>query len=98
MSHALRILASALLIGSPRNGSATTGGTGGGGGGGKGHNGGVWEWTSTVLDKHDGFVPSRLYPGYSTDFFDSHHQVVVRVVSFLFLSLSVALELIQLLF
>ncbi|THH27007.1 hypothetical protein EUX98_g7189 [Antrodiella citrinella] len=56
---------------------ATTGGTGGGGGGGKGHNGGVWEWTSTVLDKYDGFVPSRLYPGYSTDFFDSHHQVVI---------------------
>ncbi|KAI0081533.1 DUF323 domain-containing protein [Panus rudis PR-1116 ss-1] len=43
----------------------------------KGHNGGVWEWTSTVLDKHEGFVPSRLYPGYSTDFFDSHHQVVI---------------------
>ncbi|CDO77155.1 hypothetical protein BN946_scf184657.g30 [Trametes cinnabarina] len=45
--------------------------------GGKGHNGGVWEWTSTVLDKHDGFVPSKLYPGYSTDFFDNHHQVVI---------------------
>ncbi|KAJ3558000.1 hypothetical protein NM688_g1170 [Phlebia brevispora] len=44
---------------------------------GKGHNGGVWEWTSTVFDKHDGFVPSKLYPGYSTDFFDTHHQVVI---------------------
>ncbi|KAK7690156.1 hypothetical protein QCA50_006805 [Cerrena zonata] len=44
---------------------------------GKGHNGGVWEWTSTVLDTYDGFIPSRLYPGYSTDFFDSHHQVVI---------------------
>ena len=31
---------------------------------GKGSNGGVWEWTSTVLDKVDGFVPSKLYPGY----------------------------------
>lgn len=32
--------------------------------GGKGHNGGVWEWTSDVLAKHEGFIPSRLYPGY----------------------------------
>jgi len=45
--------------------------------GGKGHNGGVWEWTSTVWDKYDGFVPSELYPGYSTDFFDGHHHVVL---------------------
>ncbi|OSX56507.1 hypothetical protein POSPLADRAFT_1186655 [Postia placenta MAD-698-R-SB12] len=45
--------------------------------GGKGHNGGVWEWTSDVLAKHEGFIPSRLYPGYSTDFFDGKHQVVI---------------------
>ncbi|KAH9931672.1 histidine-specific methyltransferase [Epithele typhae] len=45
--------------------------------GGKGHNGGLWEWTSSVLEKYDGFVPSKLYPGYSTDFFDTHHQVVI---------------------
>ena len=32
--------------------------------GGVGHNGGVWEWTSTVFDKHEGFEQSRLYPGY----------------------------------
>jgi hypothetical protein len=32
--------------------------------GGKGSNGGVWEWTSTVFDKFDGFVPSKTYPGY----------------------------------
>ncbi|KIK01888.1 hypothetical protein K443DRAFT_97895 [Laccaria amethystina LaAM-08-1] len=44
---------------------------------GKGSNGGVWEWTSTVLDKVDGFVPSSLYPGYSMDFFDGKHQVVL---------------------
>ncbi|KAH7927825.1 hypothetical protein BV22DRAFT_1006204 [Leucogyrophana mollusca] len=44
---------------------------------GKGHNGGVWEWTSTVFDKYDGFVSSRLYPGYSSDFFDQSHQVVI---------------------
>lgn len=32
--------------------------------GGKGHNGGVWEWTSTVFDMYDGFYQSRVYPGY----------------------------------
>ncbi|OJA14471.1 hypothetical protein AZE42_05285 [Rhizopogon vesiculosus] len=53
---------------------ATTGGTKLGG---KGHNGGVWEWTSTVLDKYDGYVPSTLYPGYSSDFSDETHQVVL---------------------
>lgn len=37
--------------------------TGAGTDDGKGHNGGVWEWTSTVLAKYEGFVPSRLYPG-----------------------------------
>ncbi|GLB38624.1 putative histidine-specific methyltransferase, SAM-dependent [Lyophyllum shimeji] len=44
---------------------------------GKGSNGGVWEWTSTSFDKYDGFVPSKLYPGYSMDFFDGIHQVVL---------------------
>ncbi|CCM05601.1 uncharacterized protein FIBRA_07829 [Fibroporia radiculosa] len=51
--------------------------TGVGKGNRRGHNGGVWEWTSTALEQHDGFVPSRLYPGYSVDFFDGHHQVVI---------------------
>ncbi|KAH9829636.1 uncharacterized protein C8Q71DRAFT_789256 [Rhodofomes roseus] len=51
--------------------------TGGERDGGKGHNGGVFEWTSTVLERHEGFVPSRLYPGYSVDFFDGQHQVVI---------------------
>jgi formylglycine-generating enzyme required for sulfatase activity len=27
--------------------------------------GGVWEWTSTVLEEHDGFEPMELYPGYT---------------------------------
>jgi formylglycine-generating enzyme required for sulfatase activity len=27
--------------------------------------GGVWEWTSTVLEKHDKFEPMTLYPGYT---------------------------------
>jgi len=43
----------------------------------KGHNGGVWEWTSTLFEKYDGFVPSVLYPGYSADFFDQCHHVVL---------------------
>jgi len=42
-----------------------------------GHNGGVWEWTSTVFTGYDGFVPSELYPGYSADFFDNKHYVVL---------------------
>lgn len=37
----------------------------------------MWEWTSTVFDKYEGFETSTLYPGYSTDFFDTHHNVVV---------------------
>ncbi|KAG9315838.1 histidine-specific methyltransferase [Chiua virens] len=45
--------------------------------GGQGHNGGVWEWTSTLLDKYPGFVPSQLYPGYSADFHDGCHHVVL---------------------
>lgn len=43
-----------------------------------GHNGGVWEWTSTKFDGFPGFVPSEMYPGYSADFFDGKHYVVVR--------------------
>lgn len=27
--------------------------------------GGVWEWTSTVLERHQGYEPMSLYPGYS---------------------------------
>ena len=39
--------------------------------------GGVWEWTSTVLEKHDGFAPMELYPGYTNDFFDGKHNIVL---------------------
>lgn len=27
--------------------------------------GGVWEWTSSVLEKHEGFEPMGLYPAYT---------------------------------
>ena len=30
--------------------------------------GGLWEWTSTVLEGHDGFKPMELYPGYTGKF------------------------------
>lgn len=33
--------------------------------GGKGSNGGVWEWTSTVFDGHEGLVPTDLFTGYA---------------------------------
>ncbi|KAL1696034.1 C-type lectin protein [Schizophyllum commune] len=44
---------------------------------GAGSNGGVWEWTSTLFDAHPGLTPTQLFPGYSTDFFDTKHQVVL---------------------
>ncbi|OSD01960.1 hypothetical protein PYCCODRAFT_1368312 [Trametes coccinea BRFM310] len=47
------------------------------GAGGRGSNGGVWEWTATVLDAHAGFVGTGIFPGYSADFFDGKHQVVL---------------------
>lgn len=31
--------------------------------GGRGGNGGVWEWTTTVFDGHEGFVPTKLFTG-----------------------------------
>ena len=30
--------------------------------------GGVWEWTSSVLEKHEGFEPMDVYPGYTGKF------------------------------
>lgn len=39
--------------------------------------GGVWEWTSTTLAKHEGFEPMPLYPAYTADFFDGKHNIVL---------------------
>lgn len=39
--------------------------------------GGVWEWTSSPLSKHEGFEPMALYPAYTADFFDGKHNVVL---------------------
>ena len=37
----------------------------------------MWEWTSTTLDAHEGFAGTGIFPGYSADFFDGKHQVVL---------------------
>ncbi|MBW0481182.1 hypothetical protein O181_020897, partial [Austropuccinia psidii MF-1] len=42
-----------------------------------GHNGGIWEWTSTTLKPHENFKSSTLYPGYSSDFFDEEHYIIL---------------------
>ncbi|CAO3574350.1 unnamed protein product [Mortierella alpina] len=41
--------------------------------------GGLWDWTSTAFAPlvTDGFETSQLYPGYSSDFFDGKHLVVL---------------------
>jgi formylglycine-generating enzyme required for sulfatase activity len=35
-----------------------------------------WEWTSTIFEPFDGFVPHASYPQYSADFFDGQHIVL----------------------
>jgi L-histidine Nalpha-methyltransferase / hercynylcysteine S-oxide synthase len=37
-----------------------------------------------VFDGHEGFEPSALYPGFSADFYDTLHNVVVSVLASLF--------------
>ena len=32
---------------------------------GQGNMGGVWEWTSSALTRHEGFEPMELYPAYT---------------------------------
>ncbi|KAJ5943333.1 hypothetical protein N7516_003501 [Penicillium verrucosum] len=44
---------------------------------GQGEMGGVWEWTSTPLMPHDGFKSMDIYPGYTSDFFDGKHNIVL---------------------
>jgi formylglycine-generating enzyme required for sulfatase activity len=36
--------------------------------------GGAWEWTSTVLERHQGYEPMSLYPGYSGTYVASAHS------------------------
>ncbi|KAL2818181.1 hypothetical protein BDW59DRAFT_175252 [Aspergillus cavernicola] len=44
---------------------------------GHGEFGGVWEWTSTPLTQHDGFEAMEIYPGYTSDFFDGKHNIIL---------------------
>ncbi|KAL8779261.1 MAG: hypothetical protein Q9213_007033 [Squamulea squamosa] len=44
---------------------------------GRGELGGVWEWTSSTLEEHEGFNAMQSYPGYTADFFDGKHNVVL---------------------
>lgn len=32
---------------------------------GRGDMGGVWEWTSSALERHEGFEAMKLYPAYT---------------------------------
>lgn len=40
-------------------------------------NGGVWEWCSTEFAAYEGWRTSELYPGYSEDFFDGCHWIML---------------------
>ncbi|KAK3677933.1 hypothetical protein LTR78_002028 [Recurvomyces mirabilis] len=44
---------------------------------GQGEMGGLWEWTSSALERQEGFMPMKLYPAYSDDFYDGKHNVVL---------------------
>ena len=35
-----------------------------------------WEWTSSLFEPFEGFLPSPSYPGYSANFFDGQHYVM----------------------
>lgn len=39
--------------------------------------GGLWEWTSSALQRHEGFDAGKLYPAYTDDFFDGKHNIVL---------------------
>ncbi|CEH17507.1 hypothetical protein CBOM_03925 [Ceraceosorus bombacis] len=42
-----------------------------------GHNGGVWEWTSSPHVEYEGYKSSLYYTGYSSDFLDGKHDIVL---------------------
>ncbi|KAJ6005672.1 Ergothioneine biosynthesis protein 1 [Penicillium sp. IBT 35674x] len=44
---------------------------------GQGEFGGVWEWTSSPLLPQEGFEAMDIYPGYTSDFFDGKHNIIL---------------------
>ncbi|BGP66237.1 hypothetical protein NBRC10512_005478 [Rhodotorula toruloides] len=42
-----------------------------------GTDGGLWQWTSSPLEAWEGYHDSVLYPGYSSDFMDGKHRIVL---------------------
>ncbi|KAI9728051.1 MAG: hypothetical protein M1834_007865 [Cirrosporium novae-zelandiae] len=44
---------------------------------GQGQTGGAWEWTSSTLEEYEGFKAMDIYPGYTADFFDGKHNIVL---------------------
>ena len=44
--------------------------------------GGVWEWTSSVLEKHEDFEPMPLYPAYTGSTIYIRRPYVVQVLTY----------------
>ncbi|OKL57444.1 hypothetical protein UA08_07164 [Talaromyces atroroseus] len=45
---------------------------------GQGELGGVWEWTSTPLNRHEGFQEMEVYPGYTGGSWATHPRIAGR--------------------
>jgi formylglycine-generating enzyme required for sulfatase activity len=52
---------------------------------GQGDMGGVWEWTGSVLEPHEGYEPMALYPAYSGKPFILRRTGVMLMISSRFL-------------
>jgi len=48
---------------------------------GQGDMGGLWEWTSSVLERHEGFEPMALYPVYTGKSLISRKTVLTLMIS-----------------
>jgi formylglycine-generating enzyme required for sulfatase activity len=48
---------------------------------GQGDMGGLWEWTSSALEKQDGFEPMQLYPAYSSKFWKSSRGMLIHLLT-----------------
>lgn len=53
--------------------------------------GGVWEWTSSALEKHDGFEPMPLYPAYTGTLLFLLREEVVKCGKMLILKQPISL-------